>query len=444
MFPALRPRGLALAAILVFALPAAAFAADPLRDYVQAPDASFAWEETKSFPMDGASAVSLKLTSQTWRGIPWVHRLVVIRPDKVEDPKTALLVITGGSNKNPKFDKLPEEALLILGAAKRTGTVVAVLGQVPNQPLFDGLGEDALIAYTFKKYLEEKDPTWPALLPMTKSAVRAMDAVQAFLDKTHGQKVERFVVTGASKRGWTTWLTTACDPRVCACAPMVIDVLNMRVQMKHQLDTWGAYSDSIHDYSDFGILQRMTSPEADPLLSIVDPYAYRERLAVPKLVFLGSNDPYWPVDAAKHYFFDLPGEKHLTIVPNAGHGLDLSAVEVIAGFYETVVKGAKRPAFSWMFDPAGGEAVLTVCAEDAPLEARLWTATAAARDFRKSKWESAPVERDEIGVFVGRAKVPESGSVALFMSLSYKSPLGSAMRLCTNMEVFPPLQKKDE
>ena len=67
-----------------------------------------------------------------------------------------------------------------------TGTVVTELRMVPNQPLTfagetKGRTEDSLIAYSWDKFLRGGDDNWPARLPMTKSAVRAMDSVTSFL-----------------------------------------------------------------------------------------------------------------------------------------------------------------------------------------------------------------------------------------------------------------------
>jgi PhoPQ-activated pathogenicity-related protein len=115
----------------------------------------------------------------------------------------------------------------------RTGTV-AELRLVPNQPVVfqttrRSRTEDDFIAYTWDKFLRTGDEKWPARLPMTKSAVRAMDAVSAFIasQESGGGTVSRFVVSGASKRGWTAWATAAVDRRVVALAPIVIDMLNL-------------------------------------------------------------------------------------------------------------------------------------------------------------------------------------------------------------------------
>lgn len=57
-------------------------------------------------------------------------------------------------------------------------------------------------------------PEWIARLPMTKAAVRAMDSVIAFTEKTRQTHITQYIVGGASKRGWTSWTTAAVDKRV--------------------------------------------------------------------------------------------------------------------------------------------------------------------------------------------------------------------------------------
>ena len=67
---------------------------------------------------------------------------------------------------------------------------------------------------------------------MVKASVRAMDCVAEFLATSELEELQGFTaaywaVSGASKRGWTTWLVGAVDPtRVVAIAPIVLDALN--------------------------------------------------------------------------------------------------------------------------------------------------------------------------------------------------------------------------
>ena len=77
---------------------------------------------------------------------------------------------------------------------------------------------------------------------MTKSAVRAMDAVTAFCAREAGgqSKSRSFVVSGASKRGWTTWATAAVDKRVVAIIPIVIDMLNLEASFEHHWQAYGS------------------------------------------------------------------------------------------------------------------------------------------------------------------------------------------------------------
>lgn len=423
-----------LSLVALCALIAGSARAD-LDGYVKEPDPSFAWELSAPQELQGVGTVlTVRLTSQTWQGIVWKHWLSILRPEKLTHPEYALLVVSGGRNREDP-PKLGGEALMLAQVAQATGAVVAVLSQVPNQPLFDDLREDGLIAYTFAKYMETGDETWPCLLPMTKSAVRAMDAVQAALKQKYQQAPDHFVVTGGSKRGWTTWLTAAVDARVTAIAPMVIDTLNMGAQMKLQVETFGTFSEQIEDYTRIDLPGQSETPRGKRLLEIVDPYAYRARFTLPKLIVLGTNDRYWPVDAVRLYFPDLPGEKHIHYVANAGHGLNREAVEVVAAFYQSVVTGGTRPRFEWKTERESGRARLSIAAQDAPEKAELWRASAATRDFRDAKWSAAPMAPAADGTWSAEVAVPAEGYEAFYVGLTYRGPAGQAYSLCTNVEV---------
>ena len=182
--------------------------------YVAADDGAYAWEEvSRSDLPGGAAAYRLRLTSQQWRETTWRHTLYVVAPERIETHPTLVLLVVAG-------DSGGGDALLYGAAiAGGIGAPVAVLHDIPNQPLLGGLREDALIAETFARYMETGDAGWPLLLPMVRSAVRAMDAVEEFVEAELSVPVSGFVVTGGSKRGWTTWLTAAVDGRVQAIAP---------------------------------------------------------------------------------------------------------------------------------------------------------------------------------------------------------------------------------
>src|SRR5205085_12018185 len=161
--------------------------------------------------------------------------------------------------------------------------------------------EDDFIAYTWNKFLRAGDDKWPARLPMTKSAVRAMDAVTAFASSAAGggNKVSRFVVSGASKRGWTTWTAAAVDTRVVAIVPAVIDLLNVEPSFIHHFRAYGAYSDAVKDYVEQGIMDWIGTPRFRALMKIEEPYEYRDRLKMPKLLLNASGDQFFLPDSSQ-------------------------------------------------------------------------------------------------------------------------------------------------
>jgi PhoPQ-activated pathogenicity-related protein len=396
-----------------------------LAAYVARPDESFAWREITSGRVGSAQYVEYSMTSQTWRGIVWKHQLFVLRPANATNAAHAMLFVHGGRWK-PEYDtdqraaELPREAVLFARLAESIRAPVGVLRQVPFQPLFERK-EDALIAFTFDQYLQSGDSDWPLLLPMVKSAVRAMDVMQSESNKRWGSPVNTFTITGASKRGWTSWLTAAVDERVMAVAPMVIDVLNMQAQMAHQQATWGNVSEEIRDYSALDIPARLATERGNALLSIVDPYRYRDRLTQPKLILLSTNDRYWPLDALKLYWTGLPEPKRVLYVPNQGHGLrDVDrVVGALSAVHRYAARGESMPQVTWTFASQDKRLSIQVAADRPPHRVLVWTARSPSRDFRAAHWTSQNCARTSDGFDCAAARAAE-GYTAAFAEASFK------------------------
>lgn len=391
-----------------------------LIEYVNQPDAAFRWEVEDRQSTTEGTVYSLKLTSQVWQGIVWEHQLRVYEPSEIKYPELMLLLISGGSQgRKPR----PEDALLGFGLTRLCGARCAVLFQVPNQPLLDGKKEDDLIAETFTLYMKTGDESWPLLFPMVKSAVRAMDALQEWAKQERKPSPKQFVVTGASKRGWTTWLTTAVDSRIAAIAPMVIDTLNMRQQMPNQLKVWGEYSEQLNDYTSRGMMEKFETPENLRLLRMVDPYYYLDRITLPKLIINGTNDRYWTLDALRFYWDELKGPKQVVYVPNAGHDLKENrnyALNGIGALFRHVAANRPMPAISWKYnDGKDGVLRLEISAVPTPKSVQLWVARSDSLDFRKARWESAPM-RSNGSAFEAEVRRPDKGYVSLFGDLEYE------------------------
>ena len=183
--------------------------------------------------------------------------------------------------------------------------------------------EDGIIAYTWMKYMKTGDETWPLRLPMTKAAVRAMDTITAVMatPEAGAVKVEKFVVSGGSKRGWTTWTTAAVDKRVVAIVPASIDLLNLEKSFDHHFRVYGFFAPAVKDYVEAGVMDWTGTPEYRKLLEIEEPYSYRERLTMPKFMIQAAGDQFFLPDSSRFYFDDLKGEKYLRYIPNTDHGL---------------------------------------------------------------------------------------------------------------------------
>ncbi len=428
---------------------------DVLKQYVDTPDPAYDWNLVASHPGDGYTLHAIEMTSQTWlteaevdRPL-WTHWLLIVEPDEVSSDH-AFLYISGGRNGGEP----PEQANpLILQPALATGSFAAELRMVPNQTLtfvgddFGERREDQLIAYGWDKFLRGEDAIWLARLPMTKAAVRAMDTMTAFAASEDGgqSEVNRFVVAGGSKRGWTTWTTAIVDERVIAIAPIVIDMLNLEPSFIHHWQAYGFWAPAVGDYEREGIMEWFDDPRYLELQQITEPYQHREKLDLPKYLINATGDQFFLPDSSQFYFDDLIGEKHLRYVPNTEHSLGGSdAVVGLLAFYQAVLEGVERPDVDWSLSSTDGGAAITAWVANGvePSEVLLWQATnPEARDFRVDTigraWTSTAVDATGAGEWIGSVDASATGWSAFFLEFTFPGPGEAPFKFSTEIEVTP-------
>ena len=424
--------------------------ATPLDDYVAAPDPAFKYNKVDVKEKDDCTTTVYHLISQTWLDKTkvdrplWEHTVLVTVPKELKFTKS-MMFIGGGDNRKevekPDEDNGPLERIAVM-----TQSIVVQIKQIPNQPLFfvgdtmakykeKGRKEDELITFGWDKYLTSGDPLWLARLPMTKAVVRAMDMTQKEFPKVDG-----FFIAGGSKRGWTTWTVAAVDKRVFGIAPAVIDVLNFEPSLTNHHDVYGFWAPAIENYVETDIVSRIHTPAFRNLLSVVDPYSYRDRLTMPKYIINASGDQYFPPDSWKFYFDGLKGGKFLCYVPNADHGLNADAYFQLASFYQMLLAGTPLPEFTWNKAVDGS---LTVKCQAEPAKVLQWKAhNPDARDFRLAtlgpKYESSPAVESEPGVYTSNVKPAEKGWTAFFIELEFTNPgFSTPLRFTTGISIVP-------
>jgi PhoPQ-activated pathogenicity-related protein len=387
---------LGAAFLVVILLVSTGVAAVPLRttsfpltyldEYVARDDGCFNFEDLNiTRGGNGWTGHVWNLTSQCWldgtvsnRPI-WWHTLVVVVPHFLNRSSTAgLLYITGGDNNNDNWIPSDDSEDLVITAelAISTRNVAAVLFQVPNQPITfpwdpwhaGGRSEDAAIAITWWHFVQvnTSQPEYVLELPMTKAAVKALDALETIIPIYTGTPTTDFYVAGASKRGWTTWLvgavSAASNGRVKGIIPIVLDALNLVAFAHRQFQFYGAWTFALVDYYNVNFTGYFDLPQTKLLMELVDPWYYRERLTMPKLAINAGGDEFQMPDDHRYWAHDMVGEMNLLMVKNAEHSMATGVVEVLQGagsFVQAMLANSPRPQYTWAIDNATGMITMT-------------------------------------------------------------------------------------
>ena len=408
--------------LLLLSLPLlAAMPHTALDDYVGTLSPNFTWFDTghKVRPIVGGMAHILNVTSQVWmseaeaagpNGALWTHQVAVIIPHHLRYNQTSWSYLTGDCNAGPPKppSALDEDLVLAASMAAKVGMITIVVYQLPNCPIVypsdpskRPRGEDAMIAWAWRQYLQDKDQDarWLPRLPMVKAAFACMKAATEWLDKTGMAQIDGWVVSGASKRGWTTWMVGATAP-VCSWCPKVIGItplvpivpyLNHSVHLQRQ--SLGGFTFAFKDYVDADVLGSFDTPGFERLLSIVDPAHYLERFAkLPKLAVVSSDDEFMQLDWTQHGWASFPGETKLLVVPNSEHSLITGIPKVLSTLSAFVASIAgsqtpeERPEFAFSRDHATGTVTVSLTRGEKPERVTLRHAQTLSDQRRDFRW----------------------------------------------------------
>jgi PhoPQ-activated pathogenicity-related protein len=405
----------------------------PLKEYVMDENEPFSYEIVDTIKGDTWTEFIVKMVSGTWLTekevdeTVWWHWVNIIVPDQIRETE-AMIIIGGGS----AYDTIatPSEERLVKAALK-TGSVVSRVSNIPYQPIDfkgdqkDERYEDDIIAYGWRQFLEsgakEKDAEWLVRFPMTRAVVRAMDVVQEVTLKAQ-KPVRSFFVTGASKRGWTTWTTAAVDDRVIGIAPIVIDLLNIVPSFKHHYQCYGEWSPAIDDYVNEGIMDWMNTEEFETLLDLVEPYSFIDELTIPKFMINAASDEFFVTDSWKFYWDDLKGDSYLQYVPNGNHGLQGTYQPAsLISFYNAVITDTKIPEFNWNIN---GNTINMQIDPKSDYIIKKWEAVNNKdRDFRiyviGKAWQEEKLEKEPDGIYNINISKPDSGYKAALLEVIF-------------------------
>jgi len=181
----------------------------------------------------------------------------------------------------------------------------------------------------------------------------------------------------------------------------------------HQWKSYGGWTWALSDYLDMNIMTRLDIPEMRQLQENVDPFFYKDRLTMPKLVVNAVLDEFQQPDDTHYWWNEMPEPKHFLITPNAEHSEATGIFEIVPAIGTWMVhllRKQKIPEFTWDIDKRTGAITATLNDVGEVYEASVWYAHSCGtnpdgikrRDFRIMSLDSALPDdpsRCECGIF---------------------------------------------
>ena len=376
-----------------------------MSNYIESTKNEFSYDIQEVIYEENWTGYHIKMISGEWLDskkvdqVEWWHYVDIIIP-KQTTSSTGIMFIDGGEKSDDYF-RLDAQSI---ENAIKTEAVIVNVSNIPFQPLNflsseqDSFEEDDLIAFAWNKFLKQgakqKDVEWLPRFPMTRAIVRAMDLAQEIILQ-NDIVVKDFVVSGASKRGWTAWTTAAVDSRVKAVVPMVIDMLNLVPSFENHYRSYGEFSPAVQEYVNYNIQDWLGTEEFKVLMSYIEPFSFIDKFTMPKYIINAGSDEFFSTDSWRFYYDKLPGEKIIRYVPNKNHSLDgRYLTEDLVSYFYRVINDIEIPSLSWNLSD---NKLIAELDYDGDYDVSVWTAkNDNGRDFRL--WEEGELwEETSIG-----------------------------------------------
>jgi len=453
----------------------------PLDAYVNRPDPTYSYYEVTTYDDPDFTVHVLNMTSQQWFDESWSeepvwwHYLNIFIP-KVSEGRIhdAAFLHIGGGNSNDSLPSMEDNWMIRTGEfCRNTKAVAAYLKTVPFQPIvFNGTRagrvEDFIIGYTWRVFIEDPsedpDPDVIVLLPMVKAAKKALDTVEEFAkNQDPAFEITRFMPTGFSKRGWTTWLLGCVDRRVFVMAPTVFDLLDMQNNLEHHFRALGGWSWAFFPYWAEDVSKYLYHPRVPVLASYIDPLSYNERLTMPKLIICSSGDQFFPPDGS-HYFFDsLTGPKYFQLWENDDHSLSDhwdQRDSTLQAFFLSVYRNEQLPEITWVRQQNENSGRISLNVSPQPATITGWWADTTnvtcepnevegicRRDFRLRTinaetgivWAQDETYDLGNGQYFLAYDIGDFGFRGFFIQMTYPGPNGLVMTFTTEINIIPDI-----
>lgn len=421
-----------------------------MKDYIDSTKNEFSYEIEDVFYEDEWTGYHIRMTSGEWldskkvENVDWLHYVDIVIPKETQTD-TGIMFIDSGVNDENYF-RLDSTSV---SYALRTKSVIVNIHNIPAQPVTflasdqESFYEDDLIAFAWNQFLEggakQKDIEWLPRLPMTRAVVRSMDLAQE-ITLQNNVNVKDFVVSGASKRGWTAWTTAAVDDRVVAVVPMVIDMLNMVPSFENHYRSYGEFSPAVQSYVNYNIQDWMETDEFKTLMSYVEPYYFKEKFTMPKYLINAGSDEFFSTDSWRFYYDELPGDKLLRYVPNTNHSLNGRYLndDLISYFYR-IINDIDMPTLKWELSDNNLNVVLDY---EGNYNVSIWNAkNQNGRDFRLWQegelWQKINIQKSNDNNYQVEIKDKSNGYEAIMMEFTIDPESEFPLIISTGPFVIP-------